>query len=167
MDISSKPRDPRSDDHSSVSSKTRAAASSAGRVAPADLLERGPLSAHGCPASQVPMPKSLLLMDDNAVARRLIRNLLATRFEGDICAEAADGVEAVEKARAVHPDIAILNIVMPRLNGVEAARRIVQSAGNSRAGHQRLRSKADSSPAGGSGRSRICLEIVNGLGTDT
>jgi DNA-binding NarL/FixJ family response regulator len=74
------------------------------------------------------MLKSLLLADDNAVARRLIRSLLATQFEGDLCAEAADGVEAVEKAKAAHPDVAILDIVMPRLNGVEAARQIAQSS---------------------------------------
>ncbi|MGB2890029.1 MAG: response regulator transcription factor [Candidatus Acidiferrales bacterium] len=74
------------------------------------------------------MPNSHLVVDDNAVARRLIRSLLATRFEGDPCAEAADGVEAVEKAKAAHPDVAILDIVMPRLNGVDAARQIVQTS---------------------------------------
>jgi DNA-binding NarL/FixJ family response regulator len=45
-----------------------------------------------------------------------------------MCAEAADGVEAVEKAKAVHPDVAILDIVMPLLNGVDAARQIVQNS---------------------------------------
>lgn len=70
------------------------------------------------------MSKCLLLADDHAHARRLVRNLLAARNDWRICAEAADGDEAVEKAKASHPDLAILDISMPRMNGIEAARQI-------------------------------------------
>jgi DNA-binding NarL/FixJ family response regulator len=72
------------------------------------------------------MSKCLLLADDNALTRGLVRDLLATRVDWEICAEAADGDEAVEKAKASHPDLAILDIAMPRLNGIAAASRIVE-----------------------------------------
>lgn len=73
------------------------------------------------------MSKCLLLADDNALTRGLVRDLLATRNDWEICAEAADGDEAVEKAKTSHPDLAILDIAMPRLNGVKAASQIVES----------------------------------------
>ncbi len=73
------------------------------------------------------MSKCLLLADDNALTRRVLRDLLATRNDWQVCAEAADGEEAVEKAKASHPDLAILDIAMPRMNGVKAAHEIVES----------------------------------------
>jgi DNA-binding NarL/FixJ family response regulator len=69
----------------------------------------------------------ILLADDHAPVRRLVRNLLTTRDDWEVCAEAADGDEAVEKAKASHPDLAILDISMPRMNGIDAARQIVES----------------------------------------
>jgi DNA-binding NarL/FixJ family response regulator len=73
-------------------------------------------------------PKSLLVADDSALARRLIRNLLATKFDQALeYEEAADGTEAVQKARELHPDVVIMDIAMPHLNGVEAARHIIKS----------------------------------------
>jgi DNA-binding NarL/FixJ family response regulator len=65
--------------------------------------------------------KALLIADDNPQ----IRNLLKTFFqESDIhvCAEAVDGVDAVAKASDLQPDLAILDLCMPRLNGLDAAR---------------------------------------------
>lgn len=72
--------------------------------------------------------KRLLLADHNAFTRRLVRNFLTLSGDWEICAEAADGNEAVEKAKVSHPDVAILDIAMPGLNGIEAARKIVQSS---------------------------------------
>jgi DNA-binding NarL/FixJ family response regulator len=69
-------------------------------------------------------PTSLLFADDNALARRMIRNLLSAAFEGSICAEAKDGAEAVEKAKSLCPRVVILDIVMPKLNGLDAAEEI-------------------------------------------
>jgi DNA-binding NarL/FixJ family response regulator len=66
----------------------------------------------------------ILIADDHAVVRAGLRTLLESRSGWDVCAEAADGREAVEKATKSKPDVAVLDIGMPLLNGVEAARRI-------------------------------------------
>ena len=66
----------------------------------------------------------LLIADDHAVVRAGLRALLESRKGWQVCAEAADGRDAVEKATKHKPDVIILDIGMPLLNGVEAARRI-------------------------------------------
>jgi DNA-binding NarL/FixJ family response regulator len=66
----------------------------------------------------------ILIADDHAVVRAGLRALLESRSGWEVCAEAADGREAVEKASKVKPDVAVLDIGMPLLNGVEATRRI-------------------------------------------
>ena len=66
----------------------------------------------------------LLIADDHAVVRAGLRALLESRKGWQVCAEAADGRDAVEKAAKFNPDVVILDIGMPLLNGVEAARRI-------------------------------------------
>lgn len=71
------------------------------------------------------MPHLLILIaDDHAVVRAGLRTLLESRTRWQVCAEAADGRDAVEKAAKHKPQIAILDIGMPLLNGVEAARQI-------------------------------------------
>ena len=66
----------------------------------------------------------ILIADDHAVVRAGLRALLESRADWEVCAEAADGREAVEKAGKLKPDVAVLDIGMPLLNGVEATRRI-------------------------------------------
>jgi len=66
----------------------------------------------------------ILIADDHSVVRAGLRTLLESRTGWEICAEACDGREAVEKATKLKPDIAVLDIGMPLLNGVEATRRI-------------------------------------------
>ncbi len=68
----------------------------------------------------------VLVVDDHEVMRMGIRNLLATRSGWTVCAEARDGQEAVERSRQHHPDVIIMDITMPIMNGLEAARRIYQ-----------------------------------------
>jgi response regulator NasT len=66
----------------------------------------------------------ILIAEDETIIRLDLRSLLESAgFE--ICAEAKDGVEAVELARAEQPDLAVLDVKMPRLDGIEAARRIL------------------------------------------
>jgi DNA-binding NarL/FixJ family response regulator len=71
----------------------------------------------------------ILIADDHAVVRAGLRTLLESRAGWEVCAEAADGREAVEKATKAKPDVAVLDIGMPLLNGVEAARRIRKASG--------------------------------------
>ena len=66
----------------------------------------------------------ILLADDHEFVRRGVRSLIEMQPGWKIVAEAADGQAAVEKSKELKPDIVILDIGMPRLNGLEAARRV-------------------------------------------
>jgi DNA-binding NarL/FixJ family response regulator len=66
----------------------------------------------------------ILIADDHEVARKGIRALLETRQGWEICGEAKDGREAVECAKQMKPDVVLLDIGMPSLNGLDAARQI-------------------------------------------
>jgi PAS domain S-box-containing protein len=68
------------------------------------------------------MSGHILIVDDHELIRRELRALLSTRPEWTICGEAADGLEAVEKAKSLRPDIVLMDISMPRMDGLEAAR---------------------------------------------
>jgi RNA polymerase sigma factor (sigma-70 family) len=70
------------------------------------------------------MSVRILVADDHGVVRRGLRALLESRRGWKICGEAANGREAVERAKRLKPDVAILDIGMPGLNGVEATRQI-------------------------------------------
>ena len=66
----------------------------------------------------------VLVADDHTLVREGLVKLLRETGECEIVAEASDGLEAVEKAIETRPDVAVLDISMPRLNGIEAVRRI-------------------------------------------
>ena len=68
----------------------------------------------------------ILLGDDHKLLRDGLRKILQERAEWEVVAEAGDGREAVRQALAVQPDVAILDIGMPLLNGIEATRQIVK-----------------------------------------
>jgi DNA-binding NarL/FixJ family response regulator len=70
------------------------------------------------------MPLRILVADDHHVVRAGLRTLLETKRGWQVCAEAANGREAVEKAGKLKPDVAVLDIGMPLLNGIEATRQI-------------------------------------------
>jgi DNA-binding NarL/FixJ family response regulator len=70
------------------------------------------------------MPLRILVADDHHVVRAGLRTLLETKSGWQVCAEAANGREAVEMAEELTPDVAVLDIGMPLLNGVEATRQI-------------------------------------------
>jgi DNA-binding NarL/FixJ family response regulator len=72
------------------------------------------------------MAVRLLLVDDHPVVRQGLRTLLAGRSELEVVDEASDGLEAVEKVSTLHPDVVVLDVTMPRMNGIEACRIIKQ-----------------------------------------
>lgn len=64
----------------------------------------------------------ILIVDDHELVRRGLRSILVTRPEWEICGEAADGSDGIEKARELKPDVVLLDITMPHMNGLDAAR---------------------------------------------
>jgi DNA-binding NarL/FixJ family response regulator len=70
----------------------------------------------------------ILVADDHPIVIRGLRTVLDAQPDLRVVATAADGIEAVERAMSEHVDIAILDIAMPRLNGLQAAREIVRRA---------------------------------------
>jgi DNA-binding NarL/FixJ family response regulator len=73
------------------------------------------------------VPLRILLADDHEVVRRGLCALLRAKPEWEVCGEAVDGREAVEKALELKPDVVILDVGMPNLNGLEATRQIIKA----------------------------------------
>ena len=78
------------------------------------------------PGGETPLstPVRILIADDHEVVRRGARVLLEGQPGWTVCAEVDNGREAVEKARQLAPDVVILDIAMPQLNGLDATRGI-------------------------------------------
>jgi DNA-binding NarL/FixJ family response regulator len=66
----------------------------------------------------------VLLVDDHEVVRRGLRFLLLTQSKYEVCGEAVDGEDALEKAQQLKPDVILMDVSMPKLNGLEATRLI-------------------------------------------
>ena len=64
----------------------------------------------------------ILLVDDHPIVRQGLRTLLEGRSGWEVIGEASDGAEAVEKAKDLNPDVMVLDVTMPRMNGLEACR---------------------------------------------
>jgi two-component system, chemotaxis family, chemotaxis protein CheY len=67
------------------------------------------------------MSKHILLVDDSDTVRRITRIFIESQLDLDVCGEAVDGLDAIEKARQLKPDLVVLDLAMPRKNGLEAA----------------------------------------------
>ncbi|MFZ1030857.1 MAG: response regulator transcription factor [Candidatus Acidiferrales bacterium] len=66
------------------------------------------------------MSKRILVADDSDIVRRAVHSYLTQR-DFDVCGEAVDGEDVVEKARKLKPDLILLDVAMPRTNGIETA----------------------------------------------
>lgn len=85
-------------------------------LSPADTLARNI-------RGQVPLLR-VLIADDHDLVRRGLKALIETQTGWTVCAEASNGNDAVKLAKTFRPDVAVLDVLMPELNGLEAARRI-------------------------------------------
>ena len=74
-------------------------------------------------------PIRILLVDDHAVVREGLRAFLSLQDGFEIVGEAADGVQAIERAAALEPDVILMDLVMPKLDGVSAMRELRRRAG--------------------------------------
>ena len=99
------------------------------------LLRNAPIKRHFDSVPKVGQPLSsiqILITDDSADWRRQVRLVLQARPEWQIISEASDGLEAVQKAQDLKPEIILLDISLPKLNGIEAARQIRQLSPSSK-----------------------------------
>ena len=72
------------------------------------------------------MATRILLADDSPLMRKELRRLLEQNPGWKICGEAVDGRDAIDKVEELEPDLIVLDLAMPRLNGLEAAREIAK-----------------------------------------
>jgi DNA-binding NarL/FixJ family response regulator len=70
--------------------------------------------------------KCILIADDSPVIRRALRETLEREDAWQVCGEAADGLQAIEKAQRLKPDVVVLDLSMPVMNGLEAARELTR-----------------------------------------
>lgn len=82
---------------------------------------------HKSSAEKTASTVRILVADDHEVMRLGIRNLLESTPSWTVCGEAGNGQEAVEKTLQLQPDLVILDITMPAMNGIEAAKQIARS----------------------------------------
>lgn len=74
------------------------------------------------------MSRKILIVDDNTLVRGLLRTWVEGHEDWNVCGEAENGKIAVEKVEQLHPDIVLLDLQMPVMNGLEAARKISRVA---------------------------------------
>jgi DNA-binding NarL/FixJ family response regulator len=72
------------------------------------------------------MGSRILIVDDHEVVRQGIRTILRARPQWEVCGEAVNGRDAVEKAQSLDPDVIIMDITMPEMSGIEATREIAK-----------------------------------------
>jgi len=77
------------------------------------------------------LPARILIVDDNYVARNSIRSFL-NWHDFPVCGEAADGKDAIQKVRELKPDIVLVDVNMPGMNGIKTAAEIIRISGRTK-----------------------------------
>jgi DNA-binding NarL/FixJ family response regulator len=72
------------------------------------------------------LPKTVLIVDDSAVVRKTLRKFLEGQDGWEVCGEAANGREGIEKAQQLKPDVVVLDLSMPVMNGLDAAQELTR-----------------------------------------
>jgi YesN/AraC family two-component response regulator len=72
------------------------------------------------------MSKSILIVDDSHLVRRALRRMIEDSNQFVVCGEAANGKEAIDQAAKLRPDLVVLDMSMPEMNGLEAAQVLKQ-----------------------------------------
>lgn len=67
------------------------------------------------------MSNSILIVDDSKTSRKVTRLFLESQTDLEVCGEAVNGLDGIEKAKTLKPDLVILDLAMPQMNGVDAA----------------------------------------------
>jgi DNA-binding NarL/FixJ family response regulator len=76
----------------------------------------------GAVVKQVHARIRILIADDNPMIRKMVRFTLEQHSRFEVCGEAFDGAEAIKETKRLKPDVVVINVTMPVLNGIEAAR---------------------------------------------
>jgi len=115
-------------------------------------------------------PVQILVVDDHRVVRRAICQLLSSDPILNVVCETADGEQAVQKAEELQPDLVLLDISLPGISGIEAARRVRRVSPNSQiiflSQHDSLQMVKDALNTGGHGyvaKSDAGLELLNAI----
>jgi len=77
-------------------------------------------------------PITVLIVDDHAVVRRGLRSFLQSEGDIEVVGEAADGAEAIARAQALRPQVVLMDLVMPGMDGIAAIRQVIQASPGSR-----------------------------------
>jgi PAS domain S-box-containing protein len=88
------------------------------------LAPRAVPSDPAAPDPAIPRTLRILVVDDHAAVRDVFRDLLEQRSEFSVVGEAVDGVDAIAQAHALRPDVILMDVSMPRMDGIEATRRL-------------------------------------------
>jgi DNA-binding NarL/FixJ family response regulator len=74
------------------------------------------------------VPYRILIADDHSLVRKVLKTTLENHSDWQVCGQATNGLEAVQKAAELHPDLIILDFAMPVMDGLEAARQILSAS---------------------------------------